>query len=327
MRSTIVLIILSAACQLHSQINVDNRSFEPVDWFDTLYANCLSTGESQLSDLLHETYMGINNDLEKRKMYWEIEDKIWDLDLSEDLAQALAKNYISAISRDFILLDFAVKISQSVGDRQDLNLIRQIYTLDHYHDQLNYIDANYRKSNLSWNNYKKNFYLQLKEISVLLSDHFSEKDGALEDLNAAWTELNDLCEVMPVRLPSTPLDPGEFGAFYTHLKYYPDWDKKWRVGPDPDVVVRFPDDVHKFVFWRGNNYIPHWVTEKGFWFNNEFNETWFSEGSAEPMSDKQCRYSHVRIIESNDARVVIHWRYALNDVKYDIAWPDAYTGW
>ena len=155
----------------------------------------------------------------------------------------------------------------------------------------------------------------------------SESNGALEALNETWAGMNDLCEAMPVRLPSTPLEPGEFGAFYTHLKYYPDWDKKWRVGPDPDVVVRFPDDVHKFVFWRGTNYMPHWVTEKGFWFNNEFNETWFSEGSAEPMSDKQCRYSHVRIIESNDARVIVHWRYALNDVKYDIAWPDAYTGW
>jgi hypothetical protein len=28
------------------------------------------------------------------------------------------------------------------------------------------------------------------------------------------------------------------------------------------------------------------------------------------MSDKQCRYSHVRITESNDARAVIHWPVA-----------------
>jgi hypothetical protein len=45
------------------------------------------------------------------------------------------------------------------------------------------------------------------------------------------------------------------------------------------------------------------------------------------MSDKQCRYSHVRVIESSPARVVIHWRYALNDVTYRIAWPDEETGW
>jgi hypothetical protein len=30
-------------------------------------------------------------------------------------------------------------------------------------------------------------------------------------------------------------------------------------------------------------------------------------------------YSHVRIIENNDARVVIHWRYALADAFYDFA--------
>jgi hypothetical protein len=29
--------------------------------------------------------------------------------------------------------------------------------------------------------------------------------------------------------------------------------------------------------------------------------------------DRQCIYSHVRIIENNDARVVVHWRYALSD--------------
>ena len=33
-------------------------------------------------------------------------------------------------------------------------------------------------------------------------------------------------------------------------------------------------------------------------------------GDFEPMSDKQDRYSHVRIVENNDARTVIHWRYA-----------------
>jgi hypothetical protein len=48
----------------------------------------------------------------------------------------------------------------------------------------------------------------------------------------------------------------------------------------------------------------------------------------EPMSDKQNRYSHVRILESTDARVVIHWRYGLCEVEQFIcANPDPYTGW
>ena len=128
-------------------------------------------------------------------------------------------------------------------------------------------------------------------------------------------------------LPSGPDGPGKFGAYYTHLKYYDEWDKDWRVADHPDVVVRFENAGYKFVFWRGTNYVPHWITENNIWYNNEFNEAWETIGSSEPMSDKQCRYSHVRIIENNPARVVIHWRYALNDVNYRIAWPDKETGW
>lgn len=128
-------------------------------------------------------------------------------------------------------------------------------------------------------------------------------------------------------LPSGPDGPGKFGAYYTHLKYYPEWDKDWRVSDHPDIIVRFENAGYKFIFWRGTNYVPHWVSENNIWYNNEFNEAWETVGSSEPMSDKQCRYSHVRIIENNPARVVIHWRYALNDVNYRIAWPDEQTGW
>jgi hypothetical protein len=45
------------------------------------------------------------------------------------------------------------------------------------------------------------------------------------------------------------------------------------------------------------------------------------------MSDKQCRYSHVRIIESTDARVVVHWRYAPIDVNYEHPFTDPVNGW
>jgi hypothetical protein len=45
------------------------------------------------------------------------------------------------------------------------------------------------------------------------------------------------------------------------------------------------------------------------------------------MSDKQCRYAHVRILENNDARVVVHWRYALADILYQIPNSDPNTGW
>ena len=134
------------------------------------------------------------------------------------------------------------------------------------------------------------------------------------------------------KFPSGPEGPGTFGAYYTHLKYDPEWDKDWRVADHPDVVVRFNDGGHKFVFWRGTSYIPCWVTDNDIWYTNEFVERrgWHSpntEGCVEPMSDKQCQYSQVRIIESNDARVVVHWRYAPVDVHYEHPFIDESTGW
>jgi hypothetical protein len=45
------------------------------------------------------------------------------------------------------------------------------------------------------------------------------------------------------------------------------------------------------------------------------------------MMDRQCRYSHVRILESNDARVRIHWRHAPCNIEYGLAHVDPVTGW
>ncbi len=136
----------------------------------------------------------------------------------------------------------------------------------------------------------------------------------------------------PPQMPSGPPGPGEFGAYYAHLTYSPDWDAPWRVADHPDVVVKFEDDAHRLVFWRGTSFIPCWVNDAGKWYTNEFVErrghhSPNTEGSVEPMSDKQCRFSHVRVIESNDARVVVHWRYAPIDVRYEHPLTDLDTGW
>ncbi len=119
---------------------------------------------------------------------------------------------------------------------------------------------------------------------------------------------------------------GKFGALYTKLAYYESWDKLWPVNEQADVVVQFDGSPSKFVFWRGTSYIPHWVTENGIWYNNEFLETWSAKGSHEPMSDKRCEYSHVRVLENSDARAVVHWRYALIDNFEHMARVDSLTG-
>ncbi len=140
-------------------------------------------------------------------------------------------------------------------------------------------------------------------------------------------------EVLPYPvLPSGPAGPGLFGAYYASLKYDELWDAPRRVGPDSDVVVRFDNSPIRLVFWQGTNYIPAWVTENGKWYSDEFMETWGAgcpDGAdCEPMSDKQNRYAHVRIIESTAARAVVHFRYGLCEVEHYIcANIDPYTGW
>jgi len=131
------------------------------------------------------------------------------------------------------------------------------------------------------------------------------------------------------RLPELPDRSDHFGAAYTHLKFYPEWDNLWRVSSFPDIVVIFENVNYKMVFWRGTNYNMNLVTENGKWVGDQSAEGGSGDviGCCEHMSDKQCRYAHIRIIENNNARVVIHWRYALNDVLYRIASVDPATGW
>jgi hypothetical protein len=134
-------------------------------------------------------------------------------------------------------------------------------------------------------------------------------------------------------LPSGPAGTGRFGAFYTTLKYDDMWEEPRRVAPSSDVIVRFDQAPIRMVFWQGTNYGGDWVTENNKWYTDEFMETGGKVDcpggeDCEPMSDKQNRYSHVRILENTDARAVVHWRYGLCEVvNYTCANPDPDTGW
>jgi len=128
------------------------------------------------------------------------------------------------------------------------------------------------------------------------------------------------------KMPSGPDGPGPFGAYYTRLKYCDEWDRLWRVSDHPDVVVRFDESPTKVVFWRGTGYMPAWVSENDRWVSDQGPEI-FKGQCFEHMSDKQCRFSHIRIIENIPARVLIHWRTALPNVKYETTNVDPRTGW
>jgi hypothetical protein len=134
-------------------------------------------------------------------------------------------------------------------------------------------------------------------------------------------------DLQPKRLPRLEINPEKFGAFYTTLKYYPAWDNLWPVGEHADVVVTFDKSPVKFIFWRGTRYSPAWVSENEIWMADQSVEGWNDEeGCYEHMQDRYCRLSSVRIIENIDARIVIHWRYALVSV-YEHTWKrDPKTG-
>jgi len=139
-------------------------------------------------------------------------------------------------------------------------------------------------------------------------------------------------DIAPRRLPTIEKHPGRFGAFYTKLKYYPGWDDLWPVEQDPDIVVCFEKSPIKVIFWRGIRYGASWVSENENWMSDQSVEAWGHgggdrEGCFEHMQDRHCRFSHVRIIENTDARVVVHWRYAPVSA-YNNTWrPDPKTGW
>ncbi|TWU28954.1 LamG domain-containing protein [Novipirellula artificiosorum] len=139
------------------------------------------------------------------------------------------------------------------------------------------------------------------------------------------------CEIQPRRMPSGPKGPGRFGAVYCNLKYYEQWDALWRVDDHPDVLVRFDQTPVRVVFWRGSRYSPAWVTNDDQWMADQSVEAWKTgdadtDGCFEHMQDRLCRYSHVRIIESNDARTVVHWRYAPVSSKDNLWNVDEKTG-
>jgi len=199
-------------------------------------------------------------------------------------------------------------------------------------EEVRYLQEGYLPDDVEWNRYAASVAELSETCNATMSAIAEGAIAAWDTLPGLREELTRLHGLLPLRLPSGPHGPGRFGAMYTRLKYGLDWDEEWRVADDPDVVVQFDDAASRLVFWRGANYIPCWVNDAGAWYTNEFVERrgWHSpntRGCVEPMSDKQCRFSHVRIIESSDARVVVHWRYAPIDTGYQPPFIDPVTGW
>ena len=123
-----------------------------------------------------------------------------------------------------------------------------------------------------------------------------------------------------------PRRPAPFGAEYLRLRYDAGWEAPWRVGPWPDLMVRFDTAPVRTLFWRGTNFGPAWITENGLWMGDQSLESGSDLGCNEHMSDKRCRYGRVALLENHDARVVVHWRYPLSDILDGIVNRDPKSG-
>ena len=131
----------------------------------------------------------------------------------------------------------------------------------------------------------------------------------------------------PRHWPVLKEGPHHFGAVYTELKLYPEWDALWRSGPYSDVVVNFDDAPYHLAFWRGTNFEENLVTENNVWMGDQSFESGTKCGCAEHMSDKKNLHDWVSIVENTAARVVLHWRYGLVDVTGNFSNVDPLTGW
>jgi hypothetical protein len=161
---------------------------------------------------------------------------------------------------------------------------------------------------------------EIKIYDAALSDESVQDQSRRKDL---------LPPDIPERvMPSGPKGKGKFGAYYTHLEYYDEWDALFRVGDHPDIVVQFDDSPIRVVFWRGTRYSPAWVMENGQWMADQSAEYFDTiNGCYEHMIDPHCLYSHVRIIENTPARIVVHWRYVPVSVRKDLSQIDQKTDW
>jgi len=161
---------------------------------------------------------------------------------------------------------------------------------------------------------------------VKIYNHSLSDEEILAEYNS--TQPKGAPEIPERKMPSGPAGPGHFGAYYTKLSYYEEWDKLWRSGPYSDIVVQFDNSPIRVVFWRGTRYSPVWVMENGLWMADQSCESFTDqEGCFEHMQDPKCLYSHVRIIENTPARIVVHWRYIPVSVYQHFSQVDEITGW
>lgn len=122
-----------------------------------------------------------------------------------------------------------------------------------------------------------------------------------------------------------------FGARETWLRFegpvWTNWDEAvsygeaWAGSAEPDIVVDFPGQPYRYVFWKGASYAPIWLFDRCF-VSLEWMEAWPRQEGAvdciEPLQDKLCQHSRVKLLSSSPARARVRWSYAMTDFALKI---------
>ncbi|MGE5496745.1 MAG: T9SS type A sorting domain-containing protein [Syntrophothermus sp.] len=107
-------------------------------------------------------------------------------------------------------------------------------------------------------------------------------------------------------------------------------DYNWSGTTGKAYVVTFGDHFKfrqndiKFVFWELSNWVPLWHLNNQLLFSYEFVETWTgdnSKGCFEPMSDRLRAFGTAEVLEVNNVRKILLWKYSL--VNPDYKFPSA----
>ncbi|MHC4389411.1 MAG: Calx-beta domain-containing protein, partial [Planctomycetota bacterium] len=113
------------------------------------------------------------------------------------------------------------------------------------------------------------------------------------------------------------------GAYYFRYASGERWEKYAKVGQYADAMVKIGPGDDRLVFWRGSSYRPFFDTADG----TSFVEVLVPQNGdgPGPRFDNVNKHSHIRIVESSPARVIVEWRYIPdfdNSEKWD--WTEEY---
>jgi len=101
-------------------------------------------------------------------------------------------------------------------------------------------------------------------------------------------------------------EQGSFFAYYTSISHGEKFEEFSRTGNYADIKVVTSDRL-QVCFWRGSSYLPYLKSEEGTWYFDEIVSR-YGDGD-EKMPDRLNRYSYVRLIESSEQKIIVHWRY------------------